>query len=104
MSVDELVEYTYDISKKVYDFKKMVTGIDRVKELEKKVLLQVVDSYWVEHIDAMDQLRQYIGLRAIGQKDPVKEYEVEGFQMFDELNDNIRINTVKYLYKFDEVE
>jgi len=52
----------------------------------------------------MDQLRQYIGLRAIGQKDPVKEYEVEGFQMFDELNDNIRINTVKYLYKFDEVE
>ncbi|WP_051599182.1 preprotein translocase subunit SecA [Metaclostridioides mangenotii] len=104
MSVDELVEYTYDISKRVYDFKKMVTGIDRVKELEKKVLLQVVDSYWVEHIDAMDQLRQYIGLRAIGQKDPVKEYEVEGFQMFDELNDNIRINTVKYLYKFDEVE
>jgi preprotein translocase subunit SecA len=104
MSVDELVEYTYDISKKVYDFKKMVTGIDRVKELEKKVLLQVVDSYWVEHIDAMDQLRQYIGLRAIGQKDPVKEYEVEGFQMFDELNDNIRINTIKYLYKFDEVE
>ncbi|WP_315168891.1 preprotein translocase subunit SecA [Metaclostridioides mangenotii] len=104
MSVDELVEYTYDISKRVYDLKKMVTGIDRVKELEKKVLLQVVDSYWVEHIDAMDQLRQYIGLRAIGQKDPVKEYEVEGFQMFDELNDNIRINTVKYLYKFDEVE
>jgi preprotein translocase subunit SecA len=104
MSVDELVEYTYDISKKVYDFKKMVTGIDRVKELEKKVLLQVVDSYWVEHIDAMDQLRQYIGLRAIGQKDPVKEYEIEGFQMFDELNSNIRINTVKYLYKFDDAE
>jgi preprotein translocase subunit SecA len=104
MSVEELVEYTYDISKKVYDFKKMVTGIDRVRELEKRVLLQVVDSYWVDHIDAMDQLRQYIGLRAIGQKDPVKEYEIEGFQMFDELNSNIRINTVKYLYKFDDAE
>lgn len=103
-SVDELVEYTYDISKKVYDFKKMVTGIDRVKTLEKRILLQVVDSYWVDHIDAMDQLRQYIGLRAIGQKDPVKEYEIEGFGMFDELNRNIRINTVKYLYMFDDVE
>lgn len=103
-SVDELVEYTYDISKKVYDFKKMVTGIDRVKILEKRILLQVVDSYWVDHIDAMDQLRQYIGLRAIGQKDPVKEYEIEGFGMFDELNRNIRINTVKYLYMFDDAE
>lgn len=103
-SVDELVEYTYDISKKVYDFKKMVTGIDRVKTLEKRILLQVVDSYWVDHIDAMDQLRQYIGLRAIGQKDPVKEYEIEGFGMFDELNKNIRINTVKYLYMFDDAE
>lgn len=103
-SVDELVEYTYDISKKVYDFKKMVTGIDRVKTLEKRILLQVVDSYWVDHIDAMDQLRQYIGLRAIGQKDPVKEYEIEGFGMFDELNRNIRINTVKYLYMFDDAE
>lgn len=103
-SVDELVEYTYDISKKVYDFKMMVTGIDRVKTLEKRILLQVVDSYWVDHIDAMDQLRQYIGLRAIGQKDPVKEYEIEGFGMFDELNRNIRINTVKYLYMFDDAE
>lgn len=103
-SVDELVEYTYDISKKVYDFKKMVTGIDRVKTLEKRILLQVVDSYWVDHIDAMDQLRQYIGLRALGQKDPVKEYEIEGFGMFDELNRNIRINTVKYLYMFDDAE
>lgn len=103
-SVDELVEYTYDISKKVYDFKKMVTGIDRVKTLEKRILLQVVDSYWVDHIDAMDQLRQYISLRAIGQKDPVKEYEIEGFGMFDELNRNIRINTVKYLYMFDDAE
>jgi len=49
-------------------------------------------------------LRQYIGLRAIGQKDPVKEYEIEGFGMFDELNRNIRINTVKYLYMFDDAE
>lgn len=104
MSVEELVDYTYDISLKVYDLKKMVAGIEEVKDMEKKVLLQVVDTYWVEHIDAMDQLRQYIGLRAIGQKDPVKEYEIEGSQMFEELNHNIRLNTVKYLYKFEGVE
>lgn len=104
MSVEELVDYTYDISLKVYDLKKMVAGIEEVKDMEKKVLLQVVDTYWVEHIDAMDQLRQYIGLRAIGQKDPVKEFEIEGSQMFEELNHNIRLNTVKYLYKFEGVE
>ncbi|RDY23261.1 preprotein translocase subunit SecA [Romboutsia maritimum] len=100
MSVDELVEYTYDISTRVYDMKKMVVGIDKLKELEKRVLLEVVDTYWIDHIDAMDQLRQGIGLRALGQKDPVKEYAVEAYDMFEEFNKNIRVETIKYLYKF----
>ncbi|MDR0880528.1 MAG: preprotein translocase subunit SecA [Clostridioides sp.] len=102
MSADEIVEYTFDIVKRVYDLKKMYDGRDYVKEQGKRVLLQVVDNFWVDHIDAMDQLRQYIGLRAIGQKDPVKEYEIEGFQMFEALNRTIRDNTVRYLFKFNE--
>jgi preprotein translocase subunit SecA len=56
-----------------------------MSELERVVLLRVVDEKWTDHIDAMDQLRQAIGLRAYGQKDPVVEYRIEGFDMFDEM-------------------
>lgn len=66
MSIDEVIEYTYDLSKRVYDFKKIVSGIEELRNLEKKVLLEVVDSYWIDHIDTMDQLRQCIGLSEIG--------------------------------------
>ena len=101
MSLSEIVDYTYEISKRVYDLKKILIGIDKLKELEKKILLEVVDSYWIDHIDAMDQLRQVIGLAAIGQKDPVKEYTIQAYDMFEELNKNIRCETIKYLYKFN---
>ena len=101
MSIYEVIEYTYDLSKRVYDFKKIVSGIEELRNLEKKVLLEVVDSYWIEHIDTMDQLRQCIGLSAIGQKDPVKEYTIQGYELFEELNETIRTETVKYLYKFN---
>ncbi|HBG1475984.1 preprotein translocase subunit SecA [Clostridioides difficile] len=100
-SVDEVVQHTYEISKRVYDIKKMEVGIDKIEELEKRVLLQVVDTYWMDHIDAMDQLRQYIGLKSYAQKDPFKEYALEGHDMFEELNRKIRTTTVQYLYKFD---
>lgn len=101
MSIDEVIEYTYDLSKRVYDFKKIVSGIEELRNLEKKVLLEVVDSYWIDHIDTMDQLRQCIGLSAIGQKDPVKEYTIQSYELFEELNETIRTETVKYLYKFN---
>ncbi|MGX8127551.1 preprotein translocase subunit SecA [Clostridioides difficile] len=100
-SVDEVVQHTYEISKRVYDIKKMAVGIEKIEELEKRVLLQVVDTYWMDHIDAMDQLRQYIGLKSYAQKDPFKEYALEGYDMFEELNRKIRTTTVQYLYKFD---
>lgn len=100
-SVEEIVEQTYQISKRVYDLKKMMIGIEELAQLEKRVLLQVVDTYWVDHIDAMDQLRQYIGLKSYAQKDPFKEYAIEGYDMFETLNKNIRVTTVQYLYKFN---
>ena len=69
-----------------------------MREVERIVLLQSVDNHWIDHIDAMDQLRQGIGLRALGQQDPVIAYKMEGFDMFDEMNKLIREDTVKFLF------
>ena len=76
-------------------------GEDRFREIERVILLQVVDTKWMDHIDAMDQLRQGIGLRAYGQQDPVRAYQVEGFDMFDEMTKEIWEDTVKFLYQVE---
>jgi len=72
-------------------------GID-MREAERVVLLRVVDDKWMTHIDDMDQLKQGIGLRAYGQRDPIVAYRMEGYDMFDEMVKNIRYETVKMLY------
>ncbi len=68
-----------------------------MREAERVILLRVVDDKWMDHIDAMDQLRQGIGLRAYGQRDPVVEYKFEGFEMFEDMNATIRENAVKVI-------
>jgi len=70
---------------------------EQVREVERVVLLKTIDRKWMDHIDDMDQLRQGIGLQAYGQRDPVIEYKMAGFDMFDELTDSIREETVKVL-------
>ena len=77
---------------------------DELREIERWVLLRVVDSNWMEHIDNMDQLKQGINLRAYGQIDPVQAYTKEGFDMFEEMNEVIREDTVKYLFHMKKVE
>ena len=72
-------------------------GID-MREVERVVLLKAVDSHWMDHIDAMDQLRQGIGLQALGQKDPVVAYRNMGFDMFDEMVLGIREQTVRNIF------
>ena len=72
-----------------------------MREVERLILLQVVDSKWMDHIDAMDQLKQGIGLRAIGQDNPVRAYQIEGFDMFDQMVDSIQEETVSYVYGFE---
>ncbi len=76
-------------------------GEERFRELERVILLQVVDTKWMDHIDAMDQLRQGIGLRAAGQVDPVRAYQIEGFDMFDEMTQSIWEDTVRFLYQVE---
>ena len=72
-----------------------------MREVERMILLQVVDSKWMDHIDAMDQLKQGIGVRAIGQDNPVRAYQIEGFDMFDQMVDSIQEETVSYVYGFE---
>ena len=69
-----------------------------MREVERILLLRSVDRHWMDHIDAMDQLRQGIGLRAYGQRDPVIEYKMEGFNMFEEMISNIQQDTVRLLF------
>ena len=72
--------------------------IEAIRELERVVLLKVIDRRWMDHIDDMDQLRQGIGLQAYGQRDPLVEYKLSGYEMFDGMTDNIREDTVKLLF------
>ena len=95
---EELIEKIYEIALAMYKEKEEVITPERMREIERIILLQCVDSHWIDHIDAMDQLRQGIGLRALGQQDPVIAYKLEGFNMFDEMVDQIRQDTVRYLF------
>ena len=72
-------------------------GPQLMRELERICLLKCVDRQWMDHIDNMDQLRQGIALRGYGQKDPVVEYRIEGFDMFDQMVDSIRESSIKML-------
>ena len=71
---------------------------EQFRELERVVLLKVIDRKWMDHIDDMDQLRQGIGLQAYGQRDPLVEYKMAGFDMFDDMIANIQEDTVRLLY------
>ncbi|WP_270839105.1 preprotein translocase subunit SecA [Peptacetobacter hiranonis] len=100
LSPEAIANQTYAIVENIYNLKKIMLGEDMVKAEERETLLTVVDSYWTYHIDLMDQMRQGIGLQASAQKDPVKEYTVEAGRMYDEMNMNIRKDTLKYLFGF----
>ena len=71
---------------------------EAIRELERVVLLKVIDRKWMDHIDDMEQLRQGVGLQAYGQRDPLVEYNMSGYEMFDEMTQNIREETVRLLF------
>ena len=80
-----------------YEEKEQDIGSEQMRELERVVLLKVVDEKWMNHIDSMDELKNGIGLRAYGQQDPVVKYRMEGMDMFEEMTANIKIDVVKIL-------
>jgi len=96
---DEIIEALYEAAKKTYDQRVEEIGFDRMQEFSKVVILRTVDRKWMDHIDAMDQLRQGIHLRAYGQTDPLREYQFEGFEMFEQMVREIQEEVVKYIMK-----
>jgi len=95
---DVLADIIYEEAVRQYEKKEAEIGPEQMREIERIVLLRVVDTKWMDHIDEMDQLRQGIGLRAYGQVDPLIEYKKIAFDMFEDLIQSIQEDTVKFLY------
>ncbi len=96
---DDLRDTLLDTLTKTYEEKETEYGFELMRELERIVLLKVVDEKWMDHIDAMDQLRSGVSMRAYGQRDPAVEYKFEGFAMFEEMIKNIQEDSVKMLLR-----
>ncbi|TKC17059.1 preprotein translocase subunit SecA [Robertmurraya kyonggiensis] len=96
---DEIIDLIFAKVKENYDEKENQLAEEQMREFEKVVLLRAVDSKWIDHIDQMDQLRQGIHLRAYGQIDPLREYNREGFAMFEEMVLAIEDDAAKYVMK-----
>jgi preprotein translocase subunit SecA len=103
---EEMIEYIYDEVVRYYEERKEEMGEERLNEFAKVVTLRTVDRKWMDHIDAMEQLRQGIHLRAYGQDNPLRAYQFEGFAMFEEMVSEIQEEVVRYVMKsvIDEKE
>lgn len=95
----ELQEKLISIAHDEYAKREALIGEANMRALEKAVMLKIVDSKWMEHLDSMDMLREGIGLRAYGQKNPLVEYKFEAYDMFEAMIDAIQEDTVMYLYR-----
>ena len=95
----ELQDHLIDIAHKEYEKRESLFGEANMRELEKAIMLKVVDSKWMEHLDAMDMLKEGIGLRAYGQKNPLVEYKFEAYDMFESMKEAITDETIMYLYR-----
>ena len=98
MDQQTLADTIYDIALATYQAKETAYGDKLMRELERVVMLRVVDEYWMDNIDAMDDLKQGIGLRAYGQHDPVIAYKEEGYQMFESMIESIKEETVRRMF------
>ena len=93
-----------EVMKKAYEEKEKALGPDMARHIERMILLQVIDTRWKDHLYAMDSLREGIGLRAYGQRDPLIEYQHEGYAMFMDMIDRIKEETIEYLFKIKAVK
>ncbi len=100
MGKEGFIERITLIAEKLYEAKEAEIGNeDNMRELERVIMLKVIDQKWMDHIDDMDQMKQGVGLHAIAQRDPLIEYKFMAYEMFDELSENIQEYTVRTLYR-----
>ncbi len=104
MGRDAIKDLLYQKSMETYDAREQELGEERIRQIEKVILLRMVDEKWMDHLDAMDQLRQGIGLRAYGQKDPLVEYKFEGYEMFQNMIASIQEDVVRYIFRVNVVQ
>ena len=97
MSSKKLLEELQETIQNKYKEKETEIGETELRELERVIVLKVVDEKWMDHIDSMDELKNGIGLRAYGQRDPVVQYRIEGQEMFEQMNDDIKLEVTKIL-------
>jgi preprotein translocase subunit SecA len=96
---EEMIEYIEDLVESLYDKREQEMGDEVIREFEKVIMLRSVDSKWMDHIDAMDQLRQGIHLRAYGGTDPLREYQFEGYEMFQGMIERIQEEVSQYIMR-----
>ena len=97
ISVDDITKIIIDKANALYEEREKTFGSELMRELERVVLLKNVDTQWMDHIDAMEELKRGIRLRAYAQRDPVVEYRLEGFDMFDQMISTIRTDTARMI-------
>jgi preprotein translocase subunit SecA len=95
----ELEERIVGAARKAYEERETLIGPERMRALEKLVMLRIIDSKWMDHLQAMDDLREGIGLRAYGQHNPLQEYQIEGWQMFEALKESIQEDIVTWMFR-----
>ncbi|MBX7259860.1 MAG: preprotein translocase subunit SecA [Candidatus Hydrogenedentes bacterium] len=101
VEIDELI---FERLQRRYDEKEAMVGPEMMRETERIIMLNVIDNHWKDHLLAMDHLKEGIGLRGYGQKDPLVEYKRESFSLFEEMRDRIEDDTVRYLYFLQAAE
>ena len=103
LSREELGESLHKLAEDTYKEREDQSSPEIMRELENLVMLKVVDQHWMEHLDAMDMLREGVGLRAYGQKDPLVEYKFEAYDMFEGMIDAIEDDVVKYMFRVNVI-
>jgi preprotein translocase subunit SecA len=95
---EKLKEQLLNLAIKRYEEKEQEIGLDKIREIERVVMLRTVDEKWMDHIDSMDQLKQGVYLRAYGQRDPVIEFKYESYDMFNEMTKSVQEDVVRTMY------
>ena len=102
--IGSLAEYLLGLAKEAYNKKEQEIGESQMRQIEKAIMLQTIDMAWMNHLDEIDYLREGIGLRGYGQRDPLVEYKREAFHMFSGLIENVRSSIVHTIFRINAVQ